>query len=624
MKQRGIAGFLLCLASLASVAQDAPPQPESRTLYNREHIELDAQGLTITTLEQAELLLTEKAAREQNFRTFTVKPTLASFEVLEAYVQKPDGSRQSVAADRIQRQRGQVSGVSGASFDDTEQVIVLFPGPQAGDRVVTRVRWRMVKTPFPGHFWNWRAMGYQWSVDDYEYSVNYPASFPLRVITRDAEVPQRMEKDGRIHLTWRQRDLRWHPPESRAVHVSQFGARWFLSSYPSEEALAAQEAARWMGKQELTPAIRAQAAQLSAGANTPGEKAQRIYDWVRSQIRYQAVALDSGGWVPEPAARVLEERVGDCKGHTALLTALLHAADIQAVPVLIDTWGPRRGFELPMPDYNHMISYLPELNLFLDSTVRQAPYGVLPDEIHDRPVLLLGDLQRPARTPVEDEQQDRIHSEVRYELSASGTLRGEQTIRAFGGEGIELRRWYDSLSEYQRQRLVSNLLTGQGYSGSGNLQELSEADPRVYGLRLDFTAPDYFSPDTAFALRTRSLKSVMSLSELRAAFVPEQRLSPYGCGRYSEEEEIRFVFPAAWSVSLPKNVALEAGGLSYQQNYQSRAGEVLAQRKLVSAMPGGICEPSRYAADRALVQAASRASQAQIIWQPSLNAPRKP
>ena len=43
--------------------------------------------------------------------------------------------------------------------------------------------------------------------------------------------------------------------------------------------------------------------------------------------------------------------------------------------------------------FNHVITYVPGLNLYLDSTARFAPMGALPDEVMDKPVL------QPARSP---------------------------------------------------------------------------------------------------------------------------------------------------------------------------------------------------------------------------------
>ena len=50
---------------------------------------------------------------------------------------------------------------------------------------------------------------------------------------------------------------------------------------------------------------------------------QRLYHWVSRNIRYVALNIDVGGFVPRPAQAVLEHRYGDCKDHVVLLEAAL-------------------------------------------------------------------------------------------------------------------------------------------------------------------------------------------------------------------------------------------------------------------------------------------------------------
>lgn len=55
---------------------------------------------------------------------------------------------------------------------------------------------------------------------------------------------------------------------------------------------------------------------------------------VQNDVRYTALLLGSGDYVPTPASDVWANRYGDCKGKTALLLALLDRLGIAADPVL--------------------------------------------------------------------------------------------------------------------------------------------------------------------------------------------------------------------------------------------------------------------------------------------------
>ena len=78
---------------------------------------------------------------------------------------------------------------------------------------------------------------------------------------------------------------------------------------------------------------------------------------IARSIRYFAVSVGWGGWVPRPTETTLSRGFGDCKDKTALMLALLRARGLEAVPVAIIS--PRDGFVAPdLPTFqafNHAI-----------------------------------------------------------------------------------------------------------------------------------------------------------------------------------------------------------------------------------------------------------------------------
>ncbi|MET0373774.1 MAG: tetratricopeptide repeat protein, partial [Rhizorhabdus sp.] len=78
---------------------------------------------------------------------------------------------------------------------------------------------------------------------------------------------------------------------------------------------------------------------------------------VQDRVRYVALAMGAGGYVPADAETTWSRRYGDCKGKTALLLALLHAMGIEAEPVAISTtFGDGLDARLPMVGlFNHVL-----------------------------------------------------------------------------------------------------------------------------------------------------------------------------------------------------------------------------------------------------------------------------
>jgi tetratricopeptide (TPR) repeat protein len=118
---------------------------------------------------------------------------------------------------------------------------------------------------------------------------------------------------------------------------------------------------------------------------TPLGRAERALELVQEKVRYLAVGMDGGNYVPQKPARTWELRYGDCKAKTLLLLAFLHAMKIEAEPVLahaaLGDFVPER---LPsVAAFNHVLvrATIGGETLWLDGT---GMWARLPD-IHDTP-----------------------------------------------------------------------------------------------------------------------------------------------------------------------------------------------------------------------------------------------
>src|SRR5690606_5637149 len=115
---------------------------------------------------------------------------------------------------------------------------------------------------------------------------------------------------------------------------------------------------------------------------------------------------------PHAAADVLNAHYGDCKDKAVLLQALLAAKGIRSRPALVNAGN---AYELAgvalLSSFNHVITYLPDLRLFADSTSGLARFGALPDALAGKQALIVGDDTQTARLealPVPSASTDRI------------------------------------------------------------------------------------------------------------------------------------------------------------------------------------------------------------------------
>lgn len=157
---------------------------------------------------------------------------------------------------------------------------------------------------------------------------------------------------------------------------------------------------------------------LTANLDTPRAKALALSDWVRKNIRYVAVYVGAGGVVPHAAQAVLDNRYGDCKDHVVLLEALLKAAAIESSPALINLGN---AYVLPkVPTLgllNHVITYVPSLDLYLDSTATPIAAGYLPIQELGKPVLQTQSGER-GHTPYH--QQSNVNTTLSFKIDGKG------------------------------------------------------------------------------------------------------------------------------------------------------------------------------------------------------------
>lgn len=99
--------------------------------------------------------------------------------------------------------------------------------------------------------------------------------------------------------------------------------------YPRAEAAAAAALAG-----EGDAALSGLATQLTRGAPTDQEKARALYEWVATNIRYDAESFLAGRARARSASDVLRERVAGCDGYARLFEALAKDAGLEAVTVL--------------------------------------------------------------------------------------------------------------------------------------------------------------------------------------------------------------------------------------------------------------------------------------------------
>jgi lipoprotein NlpI/transglutaminase-like putative cysteine protease len=452
----------VCLATSAAHAQtapggadaapSAPPAIVKQLSYD---IEVGPDGLMTETVHAQVLANNAAAASQVGQEPVPYSESMSDVDILSASTIKADGRRIPVDTAAIYTQP-----VPGAPdlpmFDDHRQKVVVFPQLEAGDIADLTYRYREKQPYLPGAFEISMPFSRLIPYNDVEISVVAPNSMKLYVETHDMQY-EKHDQGARTSYSWHYAAPVPLSEDNSLLAPEDHSPRVVISSLKDYDTLARLYAAQEQPKLQVTPQIQAMADEITSGVTDRREQAKRLYEWVSQHIRYVAVEIGAGALVSHDAGTVLTNGYGDCKDHVALYVALLKAKGIEGDVVLINA---KNSYELPdvaaLANLDHAITWLPEFNLYADTTAGVAAFGTIPFEEYGKPVVRIT-TQGPALAPTTAAIDDK------------GAIAGKSTVTAAGPYATELRQAALAIQATGADRAASALLQARGLTGTGSL-----------------------------------------------------------------------------------------------------------------------------------------------------------
>lgn len=226
-----------------------------------------------------------------------------------------------------------------------------------------------------------------------------------------------------------------------------------------------------------SPEVAAQARRLTEGLGTPRQRLDALLSHASRKVRYVAVEMGIGGFVPSPPPETLGRGWGDCKDKSMLLVEMLEVAGIEAYPALVlSDRGERIDRESPSPSqFNHAIVAVPlegqELEvaetdpvaggfLFLDPTDEDGTSHWLSPPVQDQDALVVaGDRSALVRTPGLF-RDDLRELQVELVLGAGGGANGSATLVLEGRYGDDFRQLLSGIAAARVEETVRSVMTG--------------------------------------------------------------------------------------------------------------------------------------------------------------------
>ncbi len=422
----------------------------------------------------------EAGAQQLRQLVFSFDSTNEKMEVRYVRTRKPDGTIVSLAADAAKDVTTPIARDAPA-YSESEEKHIALPELAAGDALEYEIATRLTKPFAPGEFWFTHNFLRSAIVLGENLEVSVPEA--RAVILKSAAAPYETDHiSGRTIYRWKRANLKLPSDDSSKNALEDAKTKQAdveLTTFHSWDAVARWYAKLIQGRSEPTPEITAKTEELTRGQSQVIAKAQALYDYVSTSIRYVDLPLGQGSWVPHSAAEVISNKYGDSADKHILLAAMLKAVGIPADAVLIP-YTHKLDASVPSPgQLDHVITAIPLEGklIWMDSTTEVAPFQLLASPLREKSALLVpvdgagGIVKTPADPPFASTQSVDIDGQV----SDLGKLTAKAHYALRGDTELVLRLAFHKTPQAQWKELGQTILSLDGIRG--DVTGVNPSDP---------------------------------------------------------------------------------------------------------------------------------------------------
>jgi hypothetical protein len=555
-------------------------------------VEINADGSFLESQERIYRPLTAQGIEFLHQFPLSYTDGFQSIDVVAAYTLKKDGTRINVPMN------ARLTGYGASSlpgFQDLKTMNIVYQNLEVGDEVVLTTVFHQKVPWFQGQFALNLPLSRVIAQQNVKIGVNAPSSgYPIKIDAVGLDGGPESASPTQNRWVWRFHNDKPVIADADSVDEADYGPHLTISSFADYRAVAAAYADRSKGKTNVTPEIKAFADKLTAGVKDRREKAHVLYDWVSSNISYIALYLGADGFTPHAAPDIFKNRYGDCKDHVVLLEALLAAEGIDSTPVLIDIGKSYRLPDVATLSFNHVITYIPEFDLYLDSTAQYASFGTLPFSDGGKPVLRVksGEV---TRTPITPPDKAKILAVAHVTIGDDGSVDGSTQFTGSGPFATELRGFLAALPQASEADYFRKVL-GPGAEGSLQRPDGTKlVDTISFGAK--YRVPNLISIPGPGAINLGIAYKPFSITNSVAGNLPPSRSNSYVCNSLVEEEHTTIQMPHGASIlAMPESADLKSDGVQLTEHFQRlNDSSVEVDTELRIDHPEATCSANYYA-----------------------------
>lgn len=428
-------------------------------LHHRVAVRVLPNGLTERLDHRIIRVLDDRGIRSQSVQGVAYDPAETTVDVRRARVRRADGTIEEMG----ERHVVPLASAGYRMFYDQRQLLVEFAGLRVGDTIEIAFVQRDVaaRNMFDEYFGDLVPLQGLQPRKRVEYVLEAPSDKPIHF---NVPVERKKSTDGRTTIyRFVAADVAGIKPEPAMPGWTEVSRYLHASTYESWD-----DVGRWywdLVREQLVvdDDIRAGVAQALTGLPADASERQKvyaIYEHVVRNTRYVGLEFGIHGYKPYRTTEVYSRRFGDCKDKASLLKVMLKEAGIDSNLVLVRTrdQGTLPAAPASLAAFNHAITYVPSLDLFLDGTAEWSGPEELPEGDQGASVLVVTDGKggQYRTIPVSTATANVRTIRQKVALSSDGSAEVQHRVLVTGANAAGIRYQFQS-AESRAERMAEAL-----------------------------------------------------------------------------------------------------------------------------------------------------------------------
>ena len=552
---------------------------------------IEADGRSTNTTRQVVQILKPEGAEAYRERRFTWNPEHQKLTVNWMRVVKPNG--EVVSAHPEQIQDSDVPAEMGVPmYTATKVRRMSLSGLEPGTILDFSITTETDAPMMPGEFFvSWRVTTPTYVVRS-NLVVDVPASMTPRIIEQnlDFKRAERVENNRRTYA-WRKSNVDRLRGELYAPDSAYPGMTVTVSPSFTWSAIGKWYVPLARDAYAITPPVEEKMKAVMASAKSLDDSVRALHKWVAQDIRYVAIELGRGGYVPRSAETVVRTGFGDCKDKAMLFLAALRNIGVTGYPVLLNITGSERKETPSLGQFNHMIAAVKRGNSyqFADLTAGSYALGKLPrSEQGNLAVLVKENDAEQITLPESPSSEATIKATITGKLGEDGIFTGKYEEVRQGYLDATMRAAFQSPLDSVRKQFFSRTITSQYF-------ERPETDSLITFDGKDLQAEARVSTKITRAkivsrigdvnVLTNPLRPLEVYSRSADAIESDKdRKLPYDAAKfvaqYTTHTQVRIKLPVGWIATLPKSEKIDGPVALYEVKFEQVGDELRIERQL--------------------------------------------